>query len=79
MKLTPLNLVHWRRFQRPHSSTGSPWAALPIRPRGTTVRAQRVPVKPAFLENERNSMAHSRAPSISYIEWGISGSWMKAS
>jgi hypothetical protein len=36
-------------------------------------------VKPPFFENERNSIAQSRAPSISKIERGIAGSWMKAS
>ena len=43
---------------------------------GTTMKAQRVPVKPPFFEKLRNSMAHSRAPSISKILCGISGSWM---
>ena len=32
---------------------------------GTTVKAQRVPVKPAVLEKLRNSIATSRAPGIS--------------
>jgi len=32
---------------------------------GTTVNAQRTPVKPPFFEQLRNSMAHSRAPGIS--------------
>ena len=44
-----------------------------------TVKAQRVPVKPAVLEKLRNSMAHSRAPGISKIECGMDGSRMKAS
>ena len=32
---------------------------------GTTVKAQRVPVKPALFEKLRNSIATSRAPSTS--------------
>jgi len=46
---------------------------------GTTVNAQRVPVKPAVFEKLLNSMATSRAPSISKIECGTSGSRMYAS
>ena len=52
---------------------------LALQPLGHHGEAQRVPVKPAFLEKERNSMAQSRAPSISKMEWGRLGSWMKAS
>ena len=37
---------------------------------------QRTPVKPAFLLKLRNSIATSRAPSISKIECGTSGSVM---
>jgi len=36
-----------------------------MRPLGTTVNAHRVPVKPAVFEKLRNSIATSRAPSIS--------------
>ena len=46
-------------------ATFSPLRVLPFSDSGTTVNAQRTPVKPPLLENERNSMAHSRAPGIS--------------
>ena len=49
----------------------------PCRRVGTTVKAQRVPVKPAVLEKLRNSMAHSRAPGISKMDWGSDSSRMK--
>lgn len=67
-------MVHCRRF---HNSRrlAPPRTSSP----GMAVAAQRVPVKPAVLEKERNSMAQVRAPSISKMEWGISGSVMKAS
>ena len=62
---TLLNVVDWRRSQRPLRATRSPDAVRPVTSLGTTVNAQRVPVNPALLENERNSMATSRAPSTS--------------
>ncbi len=48
----------------------------PMRVFGITMKAQRTPVKPPFFEKLRNSMAQSRAPSISKMECGIAGSWM---
>ena len=54
-----------RRFQSGWSGLDSPPAVVACRVLGTTVKAQRVPVKPPFLEKLRNSMAHSRAPGIS--------------
>jgi len=71
--------VDWRRFHSFQTSTLEPSAAFPVRVLGTTVKAQRVPVKPAFLEKDRNSMAQSLAPSISYMEWGMAGSVINAS
>ena len=62
---TPLNFVDWRRTQSACRLTGSPDADRPWSSLGTTVYAQRVPVNPALFENDRNSMATSRAPSIS--------------
>ncbi len=44
--------------------------------RGITVKAQRVPVKPAVLEKLLNSMAHSRAPGISKMDCGSDSSRM---
>ena len=55
---TPLNLVVWRRS---HILFSLPSASAV----GTTVQPQRVPVKPAILEKEQNSIAQVFAPSIS--------------
>jgi hypothetical protein len=74
-----LNFVDWRRNQSAWRLEGSPRAVRPWSSFGTTVNAQRVPVNPAVFEKLRNSMAHSRDPSISKIEWGTSGSRMYAS
>src|SRR5579872_7383695 len=76
---TPLNFVVCRRFQRLWSDTASPELVVPIRDLGTTVKAQRTPVNPAVLLKLRNSIATSRAPGISKIECGISGSEIYAS
>jgi len=46
---------------------------------GITVKAHLTPVNPAFLEKDLNSIAQSFAPSTSYIECGISLSWINAS
>ena len=54
-----------RRAQRPCKPCSLPSSSLPVNSLGTTVKAQRVPVKPAFFEKLRNSIAQSRAPSIS--------------
>jgi hypothetical protein len=43
---------------------------------GTTVHPRRTPVKPMGLEKELTSMAHSRAPPISKIDFGRLGSRM---
>src|SRR6266536_92813 len=58
---TPLNLVDWRRNQSSWRLTGAPVADRPMSSFGTTVKAQRVPVKPAVFEKLLNSMATSRA------------------
>ena len=76
---TPLNLVDCRRNHKPCRLTASPAAERPMSSFGTTVKAQRVPVNPAVFEKLRNSMATSRAPSTSKMEWGSSGSRMYAS
>ncbi len=55
----------WRRDQSLWNSTRLPSAAVPVSDFGTTMYAQRVPVNPAVFEKLRNSIAHSRAPSIS--------------
>ena len=68
-----------RRNQSAWRLDGWPLAVRPWSSLGTTVKAQRVPVNPAVFEKLRNSMAHSRAPSISKMEWGTSGSRMYAS
>ena len=62
---TPLNFVVIRRFQSGCSGFFSPAASRARSVFGTTVKAQRVPVKPPFFEKERNSIATSRAPGIS--------------
>ena len=76
---TPLNLVDCRRNHSAWRLTGSPAADCPISSFGTTVKAQRVPVNPAVFEKLLNSMATSRAPSISKIECGTSASRIYAS
>ncbi len=43
----------------------SPLAEAPVTESGMVMYPQRTPVKPPFLENERNSRAQSCAPSIS--------------
>src|SRR5687767_4242549 len=79
MYATELNLVVCRRVHSLCSGTADPSAARPLTLFGTTVNAQRTPVKPAVLLNERNSIATSRAPGISKIECGIFSSVMYAS
>lgn len=51
--------------------TGVPSAYLSAL--GTTVQPRRTPVKPAYLEKELTSMAHSSAPSISKMDLGSAG------
>ena len=60
-----MNLVEVRRLQSLLRLYFSPFAVVPISASGTTMKPQRTPVKPAVLEKERISMAHSLAPSIS--------------
>jgi len=60
-----LNFVVCRRFHSLFSATRSPVGVFAVTSSGTTVSAQRTPVKPAVLEKERNSTAHRLAPSIS--------------
>ena len=59
----PLNFVPWRLAQRL-------WRSTPSRTRsfGTTVKPRRTPVKPAFLEKLRSSMAQVLAPPHSIYE-----------
>jgi hypothetical protein len=54
-----------RRFHSGCSGLNSPDFVCALSVFGTTVKAQRVPVKPPFFEKLRNSIAHSRAPGIS--------------
>jgi hypothetical protein len=60
-----LNFVVMRRSQSGCSGWNSPAFVCALSDLGTTVNAQRTPVKPPFFEQLRNSMAHSRAPGIS--------------
>ena len=53
-----------------------PIQSVPANVFGKTVNPHRTPVKPPVLEKLRNSIAHSRAPSISKIECGIAESLM---
>jgi len=67
-----LNFVDCRLFQRGHNSISSFVELKPLRFLGITVKAHLTPVNPAFFEKDLNSIAQSFAPSISYIECGIS-------
>jgi len=67
-----LYFVDCRLFQRGHKSIASFVELKPLRFLGITVKAHLTPVNPAFFEKDLNSIAQSFAPSISYIECGIS-------
>src|ERR1035437_10238347 len=71
---TPLNFVVCLLNQRGYRGFSDPSELEATRFLGITVEAQRVPVNPAVFEKLRNSIATSLAPSISYMECGISGS-----
>src|SRR5664280_714534 len=71
---TPLNFVVCLLNQRGYRGFSDPSEVEAKRSFGITVYAHLVPVNPAVFEKLRNSIATFLAPSISYIEWGITGS-----
>ena len=64
LKIVVIILVQSVRTDDPSSNLSS---------LGTTVHPRRTPVKPAGFENELISNATSFAPSISKIDFGMSG------